>query len=68
MKGRVTADMRKRWDHRIEFLLEYHKHMSDWEVEFVDSLSMHRSNGENLSMKQSAKLTEVFHRIEERVG
>ncbi len=57
-----------KWKRQIEFLEEYGKHLNQWEIGFIASLSRWLSEDKDLTMKQSFKLGKIFHRIQEKVG
>ncbi len=59
MQGIITKEMRERWKIRIEFLKDNHKRLSDWESTFIASID----NGNDLSLKQSFKLGEIYNTI-----
>lgn len=59
MNGNITDEMRQKWNERIEFCIDNQGKLSDWEREFIDSIY-----GKNdLSIKQSFKLGEIYRRI-----
>jgi len=68
IKGRITPERRAKWDRQIHFLCEHSGYLNDWETGFVDSIELRRSEGKDLSIQQSFKLNEIFHRVEQKVG
>jgi hypothetical protein len=42
--------------------------MSDWEVAFVDDMNTVLDRGRDLTLRQSFKLNEVYHKVQEAVG
>ena len=64
----ISEHTRTKWDERIEFLLDNGERLTEWEAEFVDSLSIRRSGGRDLTFKQSKILNRIFHRIEWEIG
>lgn len=54
----ISGATRQTWD-RLIAELEEHGWLNDWENEFIDSLSMQRSQGRDLSFKQSKVLRRI---------
>jgi len=59
---------RHKWKYRIEFLEERTEHLNQWEIHFIASLSKWLSEDKDLTMGQSFKLGEIFHRVVGEVG
>jgi len=65
----ISDETRQKWDDAVGYLLEYGDlHMTEWENEFLDSISIWRAVGKDLTFKQSSMLMKIRHRIEEKVG
>ena len=66
----VSEDTRKKWHERINFLLEDRLSdvLSEWESGFIQDIEKWLTDGKDLTLAQSSKLNEVFHRVEERIG
>jgi hypothetical protein len=64
----VSEETRKKWAHYIEFLTAHPDWMTFWEMEFTKSIADWLSGGRDLTLNQSFKLGQVFHRVEERIG
>ena len=61
--GRVTEEMRVKWDERIRILLTREKDLTDWELGFIESLQTRRNYDKDLTFNQSSKLNEIFNMI-----
>lgn len=61
----VTDEMREKWRHRVNFCKKHPNKLNDWMLGFIDSLDAQLSSGRDLSLKQSFKLGEIYHEIEE---
>jgi len=59
----ISDETRKRWDYKIEELSKCND-LNDWEIGFVDSLDIYRSKGNDLTMQQSIKLSEIAEKYE----
>lgn len=63
----ISDETRQKWDDKIEAIIEacYGEviNFTDWENEFVDSLSITRSKGNDLSHKQSKVLSKIYEKI-----
>lgn len=66
-KGQVTEHMKKEWDKMVDFIID-NGELSEWESSFIDSMSIRRSDGKDLSFKMSSKLRELYNREQQRVG
>ncbi len=66
MSGVVTDEMRERWRSRVAYCRRHVDLLSAWELDFVDSLDAQLDAGHDLSFKQSSKLAEVYHGVEDR--
>jgi len=60
---RITESMRHRWDRRIEYLVGHADDLTDWEIEFVDSLDASRSTGKDLTFRQVQALYRIYNMI-----
>lgn len=58
----ITDETRKKWNDKIQACMEVGNGMSCWEYGFIDSIEMQRSEGKDLSMKQSKKLNELYEK------
>ena len=67
--GTVSNAMRRRWDQRVAYLMEFGEdHLDSWEAKFVDSISMQRMEGKDLTGRQAGCLTRIYKKIEEAIG
>ena len=64
----VSEETRAKWRRYIEFLTAHPDWMTLWEMEFAKSIAEWLAGGRDLTLNQSFKLAQVFHRVEERVG
>jgi hypothetical protein len=66
----ISQQTRDRWDKKIAFLLEHVEDggLTSWEIDFVDSVSIRREYGKDLSMQQAITLNRIYRKAEERVG
>lgn len=64
----ISEHTRRRWSDQVQYLLDHAEEMTDWEVEFVDSMEELLSRGADLSMKQSFKLRQIYDDVQEEVG
>lgn len=64
----VSPETRLRWKERIAFLLDNPETLTDWEAGFVQDIEKRLADERDLTLAQSAKLNQVFHRVEERIG
>ena len=64
----ISAEQKKKWDHRIEYLKNRTEYLSDWELSFVDSIDSCRSAQEDLTFNQVHKLYEIYHKVNEEVS
>jgi hypothetical protein len=63
----ISDDTRSRWDSRIALCVKYYEKLNDWEMGFIDSVQVWRAQGTDLSFKQSSKLADIFHALEDRL-
>ena len=56
----ISDETRERWKKWTAVLLEKAEHLTDWEVEFVDSIDKWLSDGKDLTWRQSKALRELF--------
>ena len=59
----VTKETRAKWDDRIALCMARAEKMSDWEVEFMDSIELRRSLGYELSTKQVSTLYTICNKV-----
>jgi hypothetical protein len=65
----VSDETRKRWRERIDYLLETKDgELSEWEEGFVQDIERALEKGKPLSLSQSSKLNQIFHKVEEARG
>ena len=68
----VTEESRRRWKHRAAFILlaveEGRAKLTEWEETFVQDIEKRMSDGKDLTLSQSSKLNQIFHKIEEAAG
>jgi hypothetical protein len=65
----VSDETRAKWRQRIDFIAENGDGtLSEWEEGFVQDIERRIASGKDLTLAQSAKLNEVFHKVEEAVG
>jgi len=60
------------WYDRTEFLMDHlvddRIALTEWEMTFIQDIEKRLSEEKDLTLSQSSKLNEIFHRIEEAVG
>lgn len=66
----ISQETREGWDKKIGFLLDHAEDggLTSWEIDFVDSVSIRREYGKDLSMQQAISLSRIYRKAEERVG
>jgi hypothetical protein len=64
----VSEESRKRWRARVAFLLEHPEGLTDWEAAFAQDIEKQLSEGRDLTLPQSSKLNQIFHKVEEAEG
>jgi hypothetical protein len=68
----VSAKTRQMWYDRTEFLMDHlvddRIALTEWEMTFIQDIEKRLSKEKDLTISQSSKLNEIFHRIEEAVG
>ena len=65
----VSKQQRRKWDRQLAFINENGpSELNDWEVGFIQSLSEQREKEDDLSLKQSFKLKQIFKALEEALG
>jgi hypothetical protein len=64
----ISDATRDRWRRRVDFLVEHQERLGEWESQFVDSMSIKVENDQTLTLRESRKLAEVYHRIEGILG
>jgi len=64
----TPEEYRARWHNRVDFCIAHTDKMSDWEVAFVDDMNTVLDRGRDLTLRQSFKLNEVYHKVQEAVG
>jgi hypothetical protein len=64
----VSEETRKKWNERIAFILEHGDSLTDWEAAFAQDIEKRLSDGHDLTLAQSSKLNQVFHKVEEAIG
>jgi hypothetical protein len=68
----VSAKTRQMWYDRTEFLMDHLADdriaLTEWEMTFIQDIEKRLSEEKDLTLSQSSKLNEIFHRIEEAVG
>lgn len=63
----VTDEMREKWKGRVSFCKKHHHALGDWALSFIDSIDVQLNAGRDLSLKQSFKLGEIYHDLEDKV-
>ena len=65
----VSPETRQKWHQRIEYLLEAGEdRLTDWEAAFVQDVEKQLADGRDLSLRQSSKLNQIYHVMEEKMG
>jgi len=59
----MSPEIEKKWDDRIALMLERADRLNEWEVGFIDSLEIRRSEGRELTFLQSSKLNQIFNKV-----
>ncbi|MBA7543945.1 hypothetical protein ES705_36289 [subsurface metagenome] len=66
----ISERKRKEWNSRIRFLelVVGPEKLNEWEWNFVTHMEAIRMNEWDLTIKQSFKLGQIFHKYEEKLG
>lgn len=59
----ISDETRQKWDDKINYCIEQQDHLTEWEMEFIDSLSDWRSKERDLTHKQSKTLNRIFEKV-----
>ena len=64
----ISESRKKEWINQTQTIVESYdvqcNRLTNWEVEFIDSIEIQLSQGKELSFKQSSALRKIFDRIE----
>lgn len=60
----VNEKISSKWRPRAKYCSKHSSELNDWEQAFVDDIIAKLDRNEELTIKQSFKLGEIFHRIE----
>lgn len=60
----ITPELRAKWKHRAEYCADHVSKSNEWQVGFIDSISAQLQEGRDLSLRQSFKLSEIYHEVE----
>ncbi len=70
--GQETDQKRRlaieKWFHRIHFLLEHDEELNEWEASWLDTVDCRLTLRGYLTIRESFKLGQIFHQVEERLG
>lgn len=58
----ITDERREEWKRQVDFLLE-EDGLTEWEDEFVDSVSIWLSDGKDLTRPQSTTLRRIYNKV-----
>lgn len=62
-----TPELREKWETKLETIQDAYDvcqiELSEWEGEFIDSVSLQLAGGKDLSFKQSSCLSKIYNRI-----
>ncbi len=65
----ISESTRGKWDREIAYLLENGgRYLSQWEKDRVDEWSIRREYGKDLTMQQAIKLSEIYRKVQGKVG
>ena len=64
----VSEETRKKWSDRLAFIMDSGSVLNEWEGDFMDSISQKLADGKDLTLAQSSKLNQIFHKIEVGLG
>jgi hypothetical protein len=65
----VSEETRKRWRSRLDYLLSTNEgELSEWEEGFVQYIEQAMAKSKDLTLAQSSKLNQIFHKVEEARG
>jgi hypothetical protein len=64
----VSEETKKRWNERIAFLLDHSDDLTEWESTFIQDIEKRLADGKYLTLAQSSKLNQIFHKVEEAIG
>jgi len=68
MLSRISNQTRRKWAKRVAFCLEQQNLLTDWELDFIESIDKQLDEKNDLTLRQSFKLGEIFKRMEEKIG
>jgi hypothetical protein len=63
----ITQEMRDKWTRHIAFCKKHTNKLDEWSLGFIDSIDKLISEKKDLTIKQSFKLGEIYHKIEEAI-
>lgn len=63
----ISSETRKKWDERIAFLMKEDHMMDRNELGFVCNMAVSRIHDMDLSMQESTRLNNLYHKIERLV-
>jgi len=64
----IPEARKKEWSDEVKFLLDYGDcHLTEWESDFVDSISSQLAHGKELSFKQSSVLRKIAIALGEKL-
>ena len=62
-KETITEEMIDRWDKQLEYCIEHQDKLNDWEIEFISSIFKQKEYRNDLTIKQSFKLNDIYNKI-----
>ncbi len=68
MKNRISNQTRRKWAKRIAFCWDQQDLLTGWEIGFIESIDKQMDEENDLTLRQSFKLGEIFKRVEEKIG
>jgi hypothetical protein len=64
----ISEARKKEWNDEVAFILKYGEgHLTEWEGDFIDSISMQLEQGRELSFKQSSVLRKISIALGEKL-
>lgn len=64
----IEEERKAMWKERLAFCIKYTDRLSDWEIGFIDSIDSQFDKKGELTLKQSFKLGQIYHKLEEEIG
>ena len=64
----MNQAIRDKWDERIAFICEHFELLTEWEQDFMLSISETRDLGFDLKPKPVGKLYQIYNEVDQKLG